>query len=50
VKKIEGLSVLVAWRVPNLIAAIFLPMVLTSCGKKGPDGEKKTAQKARMIF
>src|SRR5947207_14231627 len=38
----EALSVSVAWRVTTLIAAI----LLTSCGKKAPEGEKKTAAKS----
>src|SRR5436190_17938061 len=48
VKKMETLSVSVACRVTILIGAILLPVVLTSCGKKGQDGgtvagEEKTA-------
>jgi len=45
----EALSVSFACRVTILIAAILLPVLLTSCGKKGQDGgtaagEEKTAQ------
>ncbi len=36
----------VAWRVTTLIAAI----LLTSCGKKAPGGEKNTAQKSEDDF
>ena len=48
VKKMETLSVSVACRVTILIGAILLPVLLTSCGKKGQDGgtvagEEKTA-------
>lgn len=46
----EALSVSVAWRVTTLIAAILLPGLLTSCGKKGPGGEKNTAQKSEDDF
>ena len=46
----EALSVSVAWRVRTLIAAILLPVLLTSCGKKGPEGEKNTAQKSEDDF
>jgi hypothetical protein len=49
-KQIEALSVSVACRVPILIAGILLPVLLISCGKKGPDGEKKTAQKSEDEF
>src|SRR6266487_4559817 len=42
----EALSVSVAWRVTTLIAAI----LLTSCGKKAPGGEKNTAQKSEDDF
>jgi hypothetical protein len=31
-------------------AAILLPMLLTSCGKKGQEGEKKTVQKSEDDF
>jgi hypothetical protein len=31
-------------------AAILLPVLLTSCGKKGQEGEKKTAQKSEDDF
>ena len=33
-----------------LTAAILLPLLLTSCGKKGQDGEKKTVQKSEDDF
>jgi len=46
----ETLSLSVAWRVTTLIAAILLPVLLTSCGKKGPGGEKTTAQKSQDDF
>jgi predicted small lipoprotein YifL len=46
----EALSVSVAWRVTTFIAAILLPVLLTSCGKKGPEGEKNTAQKSEDDF
>src|SRR5438093_6754720 len=46
----EALSVSVGCRVTTLIAAILLPVSVTSCGKKGPDGEKKTAQKSEDDF
>src|SRR5947208_16298077 len=48
--RMEDLSMSVACRVTTFIAAILLPMLLTSCGKKGPDGEKKTAQKSEDDF
>ena len=40
----------VAGRVTILIAAILLPQLLTSCGKQGQKGEKKTAQKSEDDF
>src|SRR5437016_4935608 len=46
----EALSVPVTCRVATLIAAILLPVLLTSCGKKGPEGEKNTAQKSEDDF
>src|ERR1700758_2046887 len=46
----EALSVPVARRVTTLVAAILLPTMLTSCGKKGPEGEKNTAQKSEDDF
>lgn len=46
----EALSLSVAWRFTTLIAAILLPVSLTSCGKKGPEDEKKTAQKSEDDF
>lgn len=39
-----------AWRFAIFMAAILLPVVLASCGKKGQDGEKKTAQKSENDF
>jgi hypothetical protein len=33
-----------------LTAAILLPVLLTGCGKKGQEGEKKTAQKRGRLF
>ena len=55
VKKMEALSVSVACRVTILIAAILLPVLLTSCGKKGQDGgtaagEEKTAHENEDDF
>src|SRR6476659_3212611 len=46
----EALSVSVACRVTTLIAAILLPVFLTSCGKKTQDGKEKTAQKSDDDF
>src|SRR5205809_7791105 len=46
----EALSVSVACRVTTLIAAILLPALLTSCGKKAPEGKKKTVQKSEDDF
>src|SRR5439155_12356027 len=40
----------VAGRVTILIAAILLPLLLTSCGKQVQEGEKKTAQKNEDDF
>ena len=40
----------VACRVTTFIAAILLPVLLTSCGKKGPGAEKNTAQKSEDDF
>jgi hypothetical protein len=39
-----------ARRLAIVAAAILLPMLLTSCGKKGQDGEKKTVQKSEDDF
>ncbi len=50
VEKMEALSVSFACRVTTLIAAILLPILLTSCGKKGSEGEKNTAQKGEDDF
>src|SRR5213083_214063 len=46
----EALSVSVACRVTTLIAAILLPALLTSSGKKAPEGKKNTAQKSEDDF
>jgi hypothetical protein len=46
----EALSLSVAWRVTTLIAVILLPVLLTSCGKKGLGSEKNTAQKSEDDF
>jgi predicted small lipoprotein YifL len=46
----EDLSLSNAWRVKTLIAAILLPVLLVGCGKKGPGGEKNTAQKREDDF
>src|SRR6266478_10133123 len=46
----EALSVSVACRVTTFIAAILLPVLLTSCGKKAPGSEKNTAQKSEDDF
>ena len=46
----EALSALVACRVTVLTAAVLLPVVLTSCGRKGPDGEQETAQESEDDF
>ena len=54
-QKMEGLSVSAASRGTVLIAAILLPALLTSCGKKGQDSssladEEKTAQDSEDDF
>src|SRR4029077_4277956 len=46
----EALSVSVACRVTTLIAAILLPVLLISCGKKTQGGKEKTAQKSEDDF
>src|SRR5213079_31742 len=46
----EALSVSVACRVTTLIAALIAAILLTSCGKKAPGGEKNTAQKSEDDF
>src|SRR6201993_589809 len=46
----EALSVSVACRITTLIAAILLPVLLTSCGKKTQGGKEKTAQKSENDF
>jgi len=43
-------SVSVACRVTTFIAAILLPVLLTSCGKKTQGGKEKTAQKSEDDF
>ena len=44
------LLVPVACRVTVLTAAILLPVLLTSCGRKAPDGEQETAQESEDDF
>ena len=39
-----------AWRLAIVAAAILLPLFVTSCGKKGQKGEKKTVQKSEDDF
>ncbi len=39
-----------AWRLTIFTAAILLPLLVTSCGKKDQGGEKKTAQKSEDDF
>jgi hypothetical protein len=46
----EALSPSVAWRVTTFIAAILLPVLLTSCDKKTQGGKEKTAQKSEDDF
>ncbi len=43
-------ALLVAGRGSILVAVIVLPVSLTSCGKSGSDGKKKTAQKSEDDF
>jgi hypothetical protein len=38
------------WCLAIFAAAILLPMLVTGCGKKGQDGEKKTVQKSEDDF
>jgi len=38
------------WRLGIFAAAILLPVLLTGCGKKGQEGEKKTVQKSEDDF
>jgi hypothetical protein len=38
------------WRLAFVAAAILVPVLLTSCGKKGQEGEKKTVQKGEEDF
>jgi hypothetical protein len=49
-KKMEALSLPVACRVTILIAALLLPVLLTSCGKKSQDGEEIIAQRSEDDF
>ena len=39
-----------AWRLAIVAAAILLPLLVTSCGKKGQEGERKTVQKNEDDF
>ena len=39
-----------SWRITMLALAILLPLLLTSCGKQGQEGEKKTVQKSEDDF
>src|SRR5258705_5477522 len=39
-----------AWRLGIFAAAMLLPLSVTSCGKKGQEGEKKTVQKSEDDF
>jgi hypothetical protein len=39
-----------AWRLGIFAAAILLPLLVTGCGKKGQEGEKKTVQKSEDNF
>jgi hypothetical protein len=39
-----------AWRLAIFAAAILLPLLVTSCGKKNQEGEKKTVQKSEDDF
>jgi hypothetical protein len=39
-----------AWRLATLTAAILLPLLVTSCGKEGQEGEKKIVQKSEDDF
>jgi hypothetical protein len=39
-----------AWRLGVFAAAMLLPLLVTSCGKKGQEGEKKTVQKSEDDF
>jgi len=39
-----------SWRITMLASAILLPLLLTSCGKQGQEGEKKTVQKSEDDF
>src|SRR5215468_171969 len=44
------ISLSVVWRVTMLVAAISLPLLVTSCGKRDHDGEKKSVQKSEDDF
>jgi hypothetical protein len=39
-----------AWRLGIFTAAMLLPLLVTSCSKKGQEGEKKTVQKSEDDF
>ena len=39
-----------AWRLGIFAAAMLLPLLATSCGKQGQDGQKKTVQKSEDDF
>ena len=39
-----------AWRLAIVSAAILVPLLVASCGKKGQEGEKKTVQKSEDDF
>jgi hypothetical protein len=44
------ISLSACWRLVIIAAAILLPLLLTSCGKKAQEGEKKTVQKSEDDF
>ena len=39
-----------AWRFGIFAAAMLLSLLVTGCGKKGQNGEKKPFKKVRMTF
>jgi len=39
-----------AWRLEIFAAAMLLPLLATSCGKKGQEGERKNVQKSEDDF
>ena len=39
-----------AWHLAIFVAAILVPLLVTSCGKKGEESEKKTVQKSEDDF